>query len=234
VGEGTDIIFPQDGDERAAFKFDALMKALVNTQTVAVVRKVRGKNAKLGLAVLAPDVERQGLTFTELCFADGISIPHFPKLIKETSSEEDGISENDALIDELISQKSIGEFNPEYGPVDPKVRIFRDHVTQKIVKGEGKPMIQDNVQLFFNVIRVADDVTEKILNTFPLALKKEPASDRPSGKQVFRKRVQKDKDETEPNGSGSDKKIKLEDEVKADEDNLLETEQNIDDLMDDL
>ncbi|CAG7819983.1 unnamed protein product, partial [Allacma fusca] len=208
VGQGTDIIFPEDGDEQAALKFDALMKSLVNTQTVAIVKKVRTKNAKLTLGVLSPDVERQGLIFTELCFADDISIPHFPLLIKETSAEEGTMTENDALIDELISLKSIDEFNPMYGPVDSKTRIFRDHVTQKIVSGEGKPRIQDNVDLFFNQVNFTEGLIKKIQNQFPLAIKKEAASDRPSGMQVFRKRVKNVDTATDK----SDKKIKL-DEV---------------------
>jgi non-homologous end joining protein Ku len=216
VGDGNDVVFPKKNTPDAEVRFMALVQAMHNLNRIAIVRKVRTKNAKMVIGSLTADLTRKCLLFNELCFADDVSIPYFAPLIK--SDAEDDLSEKEKLIDELISSKSI-QFVPLEGPVDPNVHKMRQSIAQKFV---GPSMIinsepKDGVDLHFEEIvsGVDDGLLKKLKDSFPIKEIVEKGSDRPSGQQIFRKRARLEI-ENGDGDSSADKKVKAEDPTEPD------------------
>jgi hypothetical protein len=180
-------------------------------------------------------VERQCLVFSELSFADDVSIPQLPLLIRReelANNESAETNEKEDLIDELIKSRSLDSFSPSDAPADPAVFSLREHISRKILGDDTKSLEPnkpiDNLAIFFqNVAADSSNVLLQIGNSFPLTPNK-IESERLAGKNVFRKRELED---APVNSEEGDKKPKLE----ANEAEVEEPENDdIDDLLDEL
>lgn len=168
----------------------------------------------------------QCLVFTELCFADDVSVPQFPVLIKPEELEDEGdemnveVSEKEYLIDELIRMKTVDSFNPGEGPSDPAVKNLREAITKKIIT--DRPLDEeikkiDNIDIFFQSLVASDEdeLYEKLRNGFPLK-ENVKGSERFAGQNIFKKRSADDMPEAD-----------TEKRVKIDEPSLIENEANV-------
>lgn len=148
--------------------------------------------------------------YSEICFADDISVPHFATLIKDVT-EHEGITKQELLMDKLIGSMTIDEFYPGDGPVDPAVSRLRNNIACKILgqlRGEKKPSgsaIQ-GIDIFFDEMVTKDELLANLRESFPLKIKQEE-SERPAGANIFRKRIREDDQKV---GLEDEKKIKIE------------------------
>jgi len=218
VGDGFDLVFPKKNAVDAEFNYLALMQAMINTDRIAIVRKVRTTNAKVVLGALVPCLTRQCLLFCEICFADDVSIPSFAPLIKPETLTEEPLDEKDSLMDEFIKSRTIANFTPTEGPVDPAVPTMREHISRKFVGPStldtDSSMTMDGIDLYFEelVKGTDEDLLRKLKDSFPLKEIVEKGSDRPSGQQIFRKRT-RELEGIENAGAEGEKKTKTEGEV---------------------
>ncbi|ODM95762.1 X-ray repair cross-complementing protein 5 [Orchesella cincta] len=233
-GDGTTLFYPKKDDIRSEVMFKALMQAMVKTNRAAIVRKVYRKNTRAAVGSLVPDMDRQCLVFSELSYADDVSIPQLPVLIKpEDMGDEgnDGIGEKESLIDELIAAKSLSyDFNPLEGPVDPAARNMRDMVSKKVLQNASIPSLpneSDNIEVFFQNLIVSESTLSQIRENFPLKVCK-IENERLAGTNIFHKRSRENEIED------ADKKPKL--ELKMEEASMEEDkdEDEINDLLDEL
>lgn len=154
--------------------------------------------------------------YSEICFADDISVPHFPALFKQDSiSEEDGntLSEKEQLIDSLILGQTLDGFHPFEGPIDPAAASLRNNISSRILDPKAKTTScadkNDNIDIFFSKA-VLEEQLEQLQSFFPLKMIKQQ-TDRPAGANIFRKRpldaiTDADQDE---------KKIKTEEDMEV-------------------
>ncbi len=177
------------------------------------------------------------MVFTEFCFADDVSIPQFPVLIKPEELEDEGdemnveVSEKEALIDELIRIKTIDNFNPGEGPSDPGVKNLREAITKKLITdGPLDEEIKkiDNIDIFFQSLFASDEdeLYEKLRNSFPLK-ENEKEGERFAGQNIFKKRSADDMPEPD-----AEKRAKV--EVSSLHENEANVEMEMENELDDL
>lgn len=171
------------------------------------------------------------MVFTELCFADDVSVPQLPLLIRqeEIENETAEINRKEELIDNLIKLKSIPYFHPSKGPVDPAISTFRHSASNKVLRGlSGSEQVDSEgaLAIFFNNIPPdMDDTLPQIKSSFPLTENKID-EERFAGANIFRKR------QLEETESNVEKKPKVEAVVEESaEKESIEDSKEIDDLV---
>ncbi|CAL8074493.1 unnamed protein product [Orchesella dallaii] len=237
-GDGTTLFYPKKDDIRSEAVFKALLLAMINTNRVGVVRKVYARNTKVVIGSLVPDVDHECLVFSELSYADDVSIPKLPMLVKLEEMGDDGnegISERESLIDELIATKTLNyDFNPSEGPVDPAVQNMREMISNKILQSSSsstlsKPEDSDNIDLFFQRLVVNPNTLSQIQESFPLKVNK-IENERLAGTNIFRKRSREDTVED----LEKKPKLELKNEDAGVEEDEIGNENEINDLLDEL
>ena len=102
-------------------------------------------------------------------------------------------------------------------------------MTHKILKGEdAKPKLRDNIALHFEEMIIDEKLVEKLKSSFHLTVKKDISGERPSGKEVFRKR------KAEVDELSVDKKTKIKETTSPAEEiqaEAKELEQDVDELV---
>lgn len=105
VGNSVYVFVPQPDDQAAAVSFSALVNALYETNSVAIVRRAYSASSSPRIGFLIPHIKAQyeGLFYIELPFAEDLRMYTFASLDnnKKCQPSEEQLSAIDGLIDNM-------------------------------------------------------------------------------------------------------------------------------------